>query len=191
MSSLDRTRLPSRRRLLGLACAGLLALSTAGCFRPMYAEDTGDGSKLSDKFGQIEIVFAPGRVGNEVRNDLIFDLTGGAGNPAGAPYQLILQVNDSSVAAVVDPYTGLPEVELVSVDVNWQLIDTTKPVKAGAKPTPVTTGTAFGKASIDSGYQRFARERALRDAQNRASRVAAEMIRGQLASYFIAPPPKS
>lgn len=188
MSSLDRTRLLSRRRFAALACVGLLALPMAGCFRPMYAETTGDGSALPEKFGEIEIVFAPGRIGNEVRNDLIFNLTGGAGNPKGAPYQLVLQVNDSSVAAVVDPYSGLPEVELISVDVNWQLIDTTKPVKAGQKPPTVTQGTAFGKASIDSGYQRFARERALRDAQDRASRVAAEMIRGQLASYFITTP---
>ncbi len=87
---------------------------------------------------------------------------------------------------MVDPYTGLPEVELVSVDVNWQLIDTTKPLKAGAKPTPVTTGTAFGKAFDRFRLPALRRERALRDAQNRASRVAAEMIRGQLASYFIA-----
>ncbi len=188
MSLLDRTRMSSRR-FAALVCVGLLALPMAGCFRPMYAETTGDGTALPEKFGEIEIVFAPGRIGNEVRNELIFNLTGGAGNPAGAPYQLVLQVTDSStVSAVVDPYTGLPEVELVSVDVGWQLIDTTKPVPAGAKPTPVKTGTAFGKASIDSGYQRFARERALRDAQDRASRVAAEMIRGQLASYFITAP---
>ncbi|MBS9477491.1 hypothetical protein KIP89_10255 [Ancylobacter sp. VKM B-3255] len=176
------------RRVLGLVCVGLLALSTAGCFRPMYAETTGDGTALPEKLGEVEVVFSPGRLGNEVRNDLIFNLTGGAGNPGGAPYQLVLQVTDSTQAAVVDTYTGLPEVELVSVDVNWQLIDTTKPVKAGQKPTPVTQGTAFGKASIDSGYQRFARSRAIRDAQNRASTVAAEMIRGQLASYFITTP---
>ena len=193
MSSPDRmnarmNQIPSRRRLLGLACAGLLAAATAGCFRPMYAETTSDGTALVDKLNQIEVVFAPGRVGNEVRNDLIYELTGGAGNPAGAPYRLELAVKDSTtVAAVVDSLTGIPEAELVSVDVSWRLYDTTKPVPAGKPPVPVATGTAFGKASLDSGYQRFARSRAIRDAQNRASRVAAETIKTQVVSYLVAP----
>ncbi|ADH91070.1 Protein of unknown function DUF2159, secreted [Ancylobacter novellus DSM 506] len=188
MSSPDRmnpmpTRRLTRRRAVGLACAALLALSTAGCFRPMYAETSpGEGSALADKFGQIEIVFASGRVANEVRNDLIFELTGGAGNPAGAPYRLLLNVrNSTTAAAVVSPLTGLPEVELVTVDVRWQLYD------VGNLKVPVATGNAIGKASLDSGYQRFARNRAIRDAENRSSRVAAESIRTQLAAYFVNP----
>ncbi len=145
-------------------------------------DDSGDGSGLADKFGQIEIAFANGRVGNEVRNDLIFELTGGAGNPAGAPYRLMLNVrNSTTAAAVVSPLTGLPEVELVTVDVSWQLYD------VGNLKVPVATGNAIGKASLDSGYQRFARNRAIRDAENRSSRVAAESIRTQLAAYFVNP----
>lgn len=180
--------LPSRRRLLGLACVGLLAVSTSGCFQPMYKQTATDGTALSEKLSQIEVVFVAGRVGNEVRNDLIFALTGGAGNPAGAPYRLELTVRDSTTtAAVVDSLSGIPEVELVSVDVSWRLFDTTKPLPAGKPPTPIAQGSAFGKASLDSGYQRFARSRAIRDAQNRASDVAAETIKTQVVSYLIAP----
>lgn len=181
--------LPSRRRLLGLACVGLLAAATSGCFQPMYKQTAADGTALSEKLSQIEVVFVAGRVGNEVRNDLIYALTGGAGNPAGAPYRLELTVKDSTTtAAVVDSLSGIPEVELVSVDVSWRLFDTTKPVPAGGKPLPpIAQGSAFGKASLDSGYQRFARSRAIRDAQNRASGVAAETIKTQVVSYLIAP----
>jgi len=187
MSLPDRKlSMPSRRRVLNLALVGLLAASTAGCFQPMYAETTpGEGSSLRDKLGDIEVVFADGRIGNEVRNDLIFELTGGSGNPVGAPYRLVLRPSDSATAAVVDPYSGLPEVELVSVNVNWQLFDNANPKVA------VTQGNAFGKASLDSGYQRFARARAVRDAQNRSAKVVAETIRGQLASYFVTRAPKS
>lgn len=179
--------MPSRRRLLGLAGAGLLALSTAGCFQPMYAETTpGQGSSLQESFSQVEVVFAQGRVADEVRNDLIFALTGGAGNPAGAPYKLFLDVaSKTNQASVVSPLTGLPEVEIVSVDVSWKLFD------AGNLKTPLRTGKASGKASLDSGYQRFARARAIRDAENRSSMVAAESIRSQLASYFVTGGPKS
>ncbi|WP_246659450.1 LPS assembly lipoprotein LptE [Ancylobacter moscoviensis] len=188
MSSPDRMNpMPSRRRLLSLACAWLLAASTAGCFQPMYAETTpGQGSALAENLSQVEVAFAGGRVGNEVRNDLIFELTGGAGNPVGAPYRLILKVRNSTTeAAVVSPLTGLPEVELVTVDVDWQLFD------VGDLKTPLKTGNAFGKASLDSGYQRFARARAIRDAENRSARVAAESIKSQLASFFVTRAPKS
>ncbi len=192
MSSLDRRPsfpAASRRRFLGLAGAGLLALSSAGCFQPMYAESTpGGGPGLRDKLGDIEVVFAQGRIGNEVRNDLIFELTGGSGNPAGAPYKLVMRVTDNTAAAIIDPVSGLPEVELVSVDVNWQLFDAAADEKTRK---PLTQGNAFGKASIDSGFQRFARARAIRDAQNRSARVAAETIRGQLASWFMTRTPKS
>ncbi len=64
MSSLDRRPsrpAASRRRFLGLAGAGLLALSSAGCFQPMYAESTpGGGPGLRDKLGDVEVVFADG-----------------------------------------------------------------------------------------------------------------------------------
>ncbi|WP_428032160.1 hypothetical protein [Ancylobacter sp.] len=179
--------MPSRRRFLGLAGAGLLALSTAGCFQPMYAETKpGGGPSLQDSLSQVEVVFSDGRVGNEVRNDLIFALTGGAGNPAGAPYRLLLNVRSTtSQASVVSPVTGLPEVEVVSVDVNWQLFE------AGNTKTPLKTGRATGRASLDSGYQRFARARAIRDAENRSASVTAETIKSQLASFFLTQPPKS
>lgn len=191
MSLPDRTRepvSPTRRRLLGLAAAGALALSAAGCFQPMYAESTTGAPSLRDKLGEIEVVFVDGRIGNEVRNDLIFDLTGGSGNPVGAPYQLVMRVSDNTASAIIDPVTGLPEIELVTVDATWQLFDAAQDPKTRK---PLTQGSAFGKASIDSGYQRFARARAIRDAQNRSSRVVAEMISGQLASWFATRAPKS
>ncbi len=68
-----------------------------------------------------------------------------------------MRVTDNTAAAIVDPVSGLPEVELVSVDVNWQLFEAGGDEK---NRKPLTQGNAFGKASIDSGYQRFARARA-------------------------------
>ncbi|MCS0502535.1 hypothetical protein [Ancylobacter mangrovi] len=168
-------------RLLGIAGAGLLALSTAGCFQPMYAQKPDEqGPSMQQQLSDIEIVFSAGRIGNEVRNDLIFALTGGAGNPSGTPYRLEMRATDNTTAAIVDSVSGLPEVELVSVQALWRLVDNTDP----KKPVTLTSNMAFGKASVDSGYQRFARERAIRDAQNRASQVVADTIKMQLASYF-------
>lgn len=193
MSLSDRTPSVAHRRLMvsriaGLAVAGLLSAATAGCFQPMYAQKVAGSTDttLAQTFDDIEVVFAEGRVGNEVRNDLIFALTGGSGNPVGVPYRLVLNVKESTTtSAVVDSVTGLPEVEIVRVDVAWQLFD------VGNPKTPVANNAGFGTASLDSGYQRFARDRAIRDAQNRSSTMAAEMIRGQLASYLLTHAPKS
>ncbi|HSI41271.1 MAG TPA: hypothetical protein VLA00_12065 [Xanthobacteraceae bacterium] len=190
--------LPDRRLFVRLGSVALLAGGLAGCFQPMYAETTpGGGPGLRERMGDIEVVFVEGRLGNEVRNDLIFELTGGAGNPVGAPYRLFLKVADNTAAAIIDPVSGLPEVELVTVDVGWQLFEADD--KPGAPPVtvppkdkkPIQQGTAFGKASVDSGYQRFARQRAIRDAQNRSSKLAAQQIRGQIASFLFSRAPKS
>jgi LPS-assembly lipoprotein len=50
------------------------------------------------------------------------------------------------------------------------------------------TGTTFSHLTFDipGSYQRFARERAYRDAENRACQEIAERIQTRLASYFFA-----
>ena len=48
---------------------------------------------------------------------------------------------------------------------------------------------AFAQASIDRGTQIYARDRAKRDAENRAAREIAARVRDRLAAYFTAPTP--
>jgi LPS-assembly lipoprotein len=50
------------------------------------------------------------------------------------------------------------------------------------------TGTTFSRVSYDmpGSYQRFARNRALRDAEDRAANEIAENITTRLASFFTA-----
>ena len=52
----------------------------------------------------------------------------------------------------------------------------------------VVKDTTFSRVSYDipGQQQRFARERGLRDAENRAAQVIAENIKSRLASYFVA-----
>jgi len=47
------------------------------------------------------------------------------------------------------------------------------------------TEQALARVSIDATQQRFANVRAVRDAENRAAKVAAEQIRSRLASFFL------
>lgn len=164
---------------LAVVCA--LSGALAGCFQPMYAQNsTVGGPALLDRFKDVEIVQIQGRLGNEVRNDLIFALTGGEGNPKGAPLQMIISVDTSTSTALVNSASGLPENQIVRVSANWRLI------KAGdEKKKPVAEGLASGTATIDTSDQRFANYSAGIDAEKRAARSVADQIKAQLAAHFI------
>lgn len=50
------------------------------------------------------------------------------------------------------------------------------------------TGSSFARVSYDmpGSYQRFARSRALRDAEDRAAQEIAEKIQTRVAAFFVA-----
>jgi LPS-assembly lipoprotein len=167
-----------------LAVAALAAL-TAGCFQPMYAEHADGTPGLRDKLLTVEIppVDKPNasreaRVGVAIRNALAFKLYG---NATGAPplYRLVLRFTSSRSSLIIDPATGLPSTENYGVDAQYNLVEI-------ATDKSVMTGTAFSRVSYDipGSYQRFARSRAIRDAEDRAGEEIAERIQTRLASYF-------
>ena len=173
---------PDRAALLvRLAVAGAAALALAGCFQPMYATTTTvAGPALQDQLRDIEIVKIEGRLGNDLRNDLIFNLTGGTGNPVGAPYKLFIVVKSSSTYAIADTASGLPEAKIVRVEGDWRL------VRAGEEDKPaVASGRAAASASLDVSMERFANYSATRDAERRAAVSLSEVIKTQLAAHFV------
>ncbi|MDE5444484.1 hypothetical protein GWG65_24150 [Bradyrhizobium sp. CSA207] len=169
-----------------LAVAALAAL-TAGCFQPMYAERTDGTPGLREKLMGIEIppVDKPNasreaRVGVEVRNALAFKLYGTA---TGMPptHRLVLRFSAGRSSLIVDPSTALPTTETYSLDAQYNLIEL-------ATNKSVMTGSTFSRVSYDmpGSYQRFSRNRALRDAEDRAANEIAENINTRLASFFTA-----
>ncbi|BAR99038.1 hypothetical protein BV133_1445 [Blastochloris viridis] len=158
-----------------LAALGL-SLAMGGCFTPLYAERT-PGTGVQHQLANVEVRVIEGRVGLEVRNALIFELAGGAGNPAGAPYRVDVQLNENTQSMTIDPVTGRATVEIVTLTATYELRDT-------AADKVVLRELTSGQASIERGSQVFARDRAKRDAENRAAKLIAERILGRLASYF-------
>jgi LPS-assembly lipoprotein len=178
MSSPEARFSPSR-----LALALLLAASVGGCLQPMYAEKgpatavAGGAPGAATSLAAIDILPMEGRVGQKIRNDLIFAFTGG-GAPLPPAYRLdvALQVI-SAQTAVVDPFTDRPELETAGIDAAYTLTQ----VGTGV---PVLSGNAFGRASYTTTRQRFSNVRAQRDAEDRAARVIVEQIRARLAGHF-------
>jgi LPS-assembly lipoprotein len=179
------------RLLRWLAVAAAAAL-TAGCFQPLYGEHVAGGPgavapNIRDAFATVEVdqIAAPNgtpeaRIAVALRNDMIFELTGGSG--AGTPaYRLGVKMKLSKAALIVDIATGRTEAEVVGIDVYYTLTE------IGSKKVVVNSQT-FARVSSDVPglQQRFAHQRAQRDAEDRATKVIAEQIRSRLASYFVA-----
>jgi LPS-assembly lipoprotein len=180
--SLARIRIAARL----LAVAALAAL-TAGCFQPMYAEHADGTPGLREKLLGVEVppVDKPNashdaRLGVEIRNALAFKLYGNAAGTA-PTHRLVLKFTTSRTSLIVDPNTGLPSNEDYGIDAQFNLIEI-------ATNKSVMTGTTFSRVSYDipGSYQRFARARAYRDAEDRACQEVAERIQTRLASFFYA-----
>src|SRR5947209_7031298 len=179
--------LASMRIAARLVAVAALAALTAGCFQPMFAEHTDGTPALRDKLMGVELppVDKPNasreaRLGVEIRNALAFKLYGSA---TGMPptHRLVLRFTTSRSSLMVDPNTALPSSENYGVDAQYNLIEI-------ASNKSVMTGTTFSRVSYDipGQLQRFARARAVRDAEDRAAQEIAENIQTRLASFFVA-----
>jgi LPS-assembly lipoprotein len=180
--SLASTRIVARL----LAVAALAAL-TAGCFQPMYAEHADGSPALREKLLGVDVpplnypnASREARLGVEIRNALAFKMYG---NATGMPptYKLVIKLNTSRSSLIVDPATALPSIENYGIDAQYNLIEI-------VSNKSVMTGSTFSRVSYDipGSYQRFARSRAFRDAEDRASQEIAENIQTRLASFFTA-----
>jgi LPS-assembly lipoprotein len=167
----------------------VLAALTTGCFQPMYAEHRDGTPGLRDKLLGVELppVNKPdasheARLGVEIRNALAFKLYGTASGTA-PTHRLVLRFTTSRSSLIVNQNTGLPSSENIGIDAQYDLIDI-------ASNKSVMTGSTFSRVSYDVPgvltLQRFARTRALRDAEDRAAQEIAENIQTRLAAFFFA-----
>lgn len=165
----------------------MLALPAAGCFQPMYAQRDDGKPGLRERLMGVDLppmVARKGsreeRLGIEVRNALAFKLYG---NATGMPptHRLVLTLSGSAASVTVNSATGLPSSENYSLNASYSLIEI-------ATNKSVLTGSTFAGTSYDipGQFQRFSRQRAIRDAEDRASLEIAENIKTRLASFFYA-----
>ena len=172
-----------------LAAAALIGLATvAGCtVQPLYATDTapvGSTTATGSVAGELSMIAVKPvstRVGQEVRNHLIFLFNNGSGEPTAPRYSLSLSVSSGSEATA-------------NIQVNKENEPTAAILTAYASYVLTTTdGTVVGKgrrqyaSSYDVPRQEFAALRAARDAENRAARELAELVRLAVAQDLANP----
>ena len=177
MSSSEHAR-PRRAVLAGLI-AGLALL--AGCTaQPLYGSANRMALAPADqdnrRVASVEVAPVGNREGLEVRNHLIFLLNGGAGQPSEPAYKMKLKVETRSQAvAVVQACVSctrdsIPTAGAIRLTATYEITD----VKSG---DAVSKGSRNVVSSYDSGRQEFANYRAKMDANDRAARELAELLR--------------
>jgi LPS-assembly lipoprotein len=182
--SLASIRLRIAARFLAVAA---LAALTAGCFQPMYAEHADGTPGLREKLLGVDLppISFPNssreaRLGVEIRNALAFKLYGNATGTS-PTHRLEIRFQTTRSSLMTDVNTGLPTSENYGINAQFNLID-------NATNKSVMTGTTASRVTYDipGSYQRFARARAFRDAEDRACQEIAERIQTRLASFFYA-----
>lgn len=168
----------SSLRLGFLALALLPALAACGGpggFKPMYAA-TGGGQTVISKMAQVSVTTIPGRVGQQLRNELIFRTTGGGGEAVDKAYRLDIVLRERLTSAQVD-IQGNAETQIYHIDADFQLIDS-------RASKVIFKGQSFGRASFQRFQTIYSNVRAKRDAEDRTARTIAGDIAGRVEAYL-------
>jgi LPS-assembly lipoprotein len=170
------------KTLKSVAVAGTLAATAAlagGCgWQPLYGP-TASGAHLTDVMRTVNISTVPGRVGQRIRNELLFQQTGGGeASTERSKYRLDIAVRESVINTTIER-TGDPKGQV------YQLYSQFKLVRIEDNKV-VLEGHSNARAAYDKADSVFADIRAKRDAEDRSARTISEAIRTRLAAYFSA-----
>lgn len=171
----------SRRGMIrvALACAAASMLA-AGCgdsgFRPLYADTSlVGGADVNQKLAELEIAPIPGRVGQRVRNELIYETTGG-GLAAQPVYRLEIVIRESISATLVQ-IDGNSSGSVYNLNASFRLVRL-------ADRSVALTGTSYGRIAFQRFDSVFANVRARQEAENRAAKTVGDELRSRLAAYL-------
>lgn len=177
----SRGAILTRRRLQGALLA--LALATTACtVRPLYsnAPITPGGATTSEALASVAVKPVITRYGQQVRNQLIFLLYGGAGQPTAPAYDLTINVVETRDTTTTAQTTDVNEPASASMTVisDYVLVDRTT-------QQPIAKGKRQVYASFDVPRQEYAGYRAQRDAEDRAARELAELLKLAIAQDLV------
>jgi LPS-assembly lipoprotein len=161
---------------LGLALGVGLLLTACGDsgFRPLYAT-MGGGKDVGEHLKQVEFAPIPGRVGQRIRNEMIFQTTGG-GNALPPSYRLEVVLRENLTSTLVRA-TGEAEGAIYSVQASFRLID-------HRQKQVVFEGTSHARAGFERFTSIYSNVRAREDAENRVARTIADDLKSRLAAYL-------
>jgi LPS-assembly lipoprotein len=129
-----------------------------------------------DRMSQVEISSIPSRIGQRIRNEMIFQATGGAGVTANPVYRLDIAIRESVASSMVSR-TGDTAAQIYNLDANFKLFRI-------SDKKMVLEGTSFGRAAFERYTSIYSNVRAKDDAENRAARAVAADLKSRLAGFL-------
>lgn len=182
MSLPDRLSAPSggrRGRICGAALLAAASLVSACTVRPLYsdaASTTGALPSAAADLKSIAIEPVDTRYAQQVRNNLIFYFNGGSGQPADAKYKMKLIVTQEVIDEARISVENENRPTAASLYMTGAYI-----ITEPATGEQLAKGVRTISSHYDQPSQEFANLRANRDAENRAARELAELLRLDVA----------
>ena len=161
-----------------VAIAAAVGLGLSGCgFQPLYGSrtTTASGARLAEVMSSVDVTPIPGRVGQKVRNELIFTNTGG-GEAARSRYKLNIAIRERVIDQLVQ-ITGDARGQVYQLEASYKLVN----LSTGKT---IHEGVAISRAAYNRYQEIFANVRARYDAENRAARTVSDSIKTQLAAFL-------
>lgn len=170
--SFNRAQSLGRKALSGMTLALLLVLASCQV-RPLYNSE----GQTSAGLGAIAFSEPRNRVEQVVRNQLVFLTSGGAGEPVKADYSVNLEVGSSATQVLLIDSSDTPRAMQVTARGTYS-------ITRNSDNQVLKSATRSATAQMDYSIQEFASARALRDAEDRAAKELAELIRADIAGVL-------
>ncbi|MCB1449025.1 MAG: hypothetical protein KDJ67_02715 [Nitratireductor sp.] len=163
-----------RSRIVAIAAVSAALTLQACVFQPLYGPSADGRPDIASTLSAVTVPEVDSRVGQQVRNRLLFLFQGGRGSAA-PQYELRIRAADANRQIAASQQARTTTAGTVSVTVSYDLIDL-------SNNTRIDGGSRVGNAAYDRTAQSFANLRAIRDAENRAAVEVAEQIRLAVAA---------
>lgn len=169
-------RAASRLIMAALLVGPLLAGCGNGGFRPLYGSAALGGAAADERLAEVAVGSIPGRVGQQIRNELIFHATGGGGEVQEPKLRLDVAIRESVTSTLVQ-VDGDSRGQVFNLEARFKLINL-------ADNSVVLSGTSYGRAPFERYQSIFSNVRARENAEDRAAKVVGEDLKARLSAYL-------
>jgi LPS-assembly lipoprotein len=153
----------------------LLSACGSSGFRPLYGSSAVGGADVSQSLAQVDIATIPGRVGQQIRNEVIYQTTGGGAQ--GEPqYRLEVAIRESVTSTLVQ-VDGDARSQVYNLDAAFKLVRV-------SDKSVVLEGKSYARAGFERFRSIFSNVRAREDAENRAAKTIGEDLKTRIAAYI-------
>lgn len=170
-------RLAVNGAVLALAASLIVSAALSGCgFRPMHASAEYGGNDPEQTLAAVDIPVISGRVGQRVRNEIVYDINQAGGDYVTPAYRLEIRLRDS-ITDIAVQQSGNATSQVYSLQASFKLYRI-------SDNQVLLQGESRSKASLDRFNPIFSNLRARRDAENRAAKEIAESIRTRVGAFL-------